>query len=377
MDTRIYLDNNATTALDPVVFETMCFDLCQIPRNPSSVHSFGQEARNELTRARRVMATCLGVEPEEILFSSGGSESNNYLLKGFFEKIFPKKVITTRAEHSSILKNVLKYKEKGGEVAFLPIDERGAPQIEDLKKELDENTGLIIVMAVNNETGVKTDLKAFAELAHTYSVPLIVDGVALLGKEAFKIYEGITAMSFSAHKLHGPKGVGFTYLSSDYELNPLIIGGGQEEGRRAGTHNLSGILGLSKAIELLDDLLPSETARMEKLRNHFERELQKRLSGVLINGAGERICNTSCLAFEGVDGEGLLMSLDLKGLACSHGSACTSGAVAPSRVLTEMGLSKERVDSSLRFALSRMTTEEEIDRAIDLIVESVNEMRGE
>jgi cysteine desulfurase len=374
-DTRIFLDNNATTALDPQVFEAMCFDLCQIPRNPSSVHSFGQDARNALSRARRLIAASLGVHPEEILFTSGGSESNNHLLQGFFKKKFPKKVITTRLEHSSILKNVLKYQENGGEVVFLPVDEYGAPRLSDLEKEIDCRTGLIIVMAVNNETGVKTDLEGFARLAKTHHVPLIVDGVALLGKEPFKVLDGIAAMSFSAHKFHGPKGVGFTYLSSEYDLEPLIIGGGQEDGNRAGTHNLGGILGLAKAIEVLDHYLPQETERMESLRNHFEAELQKRLNNVQINGLGKRICNTSCIAFKGLDGESLLMNLDLKGVACSHGSACSSGSIAPSRVLTEMGLGKERVSSSLRFALSRMTTKEQIDRAIDLIVQSVEEMQ--
>lgn len=374
-DQRIYLDNNATTALDREVFEAMCFDLSQIPRNPSSVHSFGQEARNALSRARRLIAASLGVDPEEILFSSGGSESNNHLLQGFFKKIFPKKVVSTRLEHSSILKNVLKYEESGGKVVFLPVDEQGAPRLSDLEKELGLQTGLIVVMAVNNETGVKTDLEGFAKVAKEHRVPLIVDGVALLGKEPFKVIDGIAAMSFSGHKLHGPKGVGFTYLSSQYDLEPLILGGGQEEGNRAGTHNLAGILGMAKAIEILNHYLPQESERIESLRNHFEAELQKRLNNIQINGLGKRICNTSSLAFEGVDGESLLMNLDLKGIACSHGSACSSGSIAPSRVLTEMGLGHDRVSSSLRFSLSRMTTKEEIDRAIDLIVEVVNKMK--
>lgn len=376
MKNRIYLDNNATTALDPKVFEAMCFDLCQIPRNPSSVHSFGQEARNELTRARRVIADSLGVEPEELLFSSGGSESNNYLLKGFFELIFPKQVITTRLEHSSILKNVEAYKLRGGSVQYLPVNQHGAPRIEDLRDAISEKTGLIVLMAVNNETGVKTDLQAFAKLAEEKNIPFIVDGVALMGKEPFKIFPGITAMSFSAHKFHGPKGVGITYLKSDYELPSMILGGGQEEGKRAGTHNLGGILGLSKAIELLDDHLPQETHRMENLRAKFESELQSRLEGVHVNGEGPRICNTSCLAFDGVDGESLMMNLDLQGIACSHGSACSSGSLKPSRVLSEMGLDPKRIHSSLRFALSRMTTEEEINRAVDIIEKTVKEMRA-
>ncbi|MCH9634753.1 MAG: Cysteine desulfurase NifS [Chlamydiae bacterium] len=375
MNERIYLDNNATTALDPKVFEAMCFDLCQLPRNPSAIHSFGQEARNELTRARRGLASSLGVLPDEILFSSGASESNNYLLRGFFEKIFPKKVITTQVEHSSILKNVQNYEKSGGRVTFLPIDERGAPQVEDLEKEIDAETGLIVVMAANNETGVKTDIEAFAKLAKEHSVPLCVDGVALMGKEPVKILDGITAMSFSAHKFHGPKGVGFAFLSSEYELSPLIIGGGQENGRRAGTQNLSGILGLCKAVELLGTLLPTETKRMEALRDYFEAELKRQLKGIFINGTDARVCNTSSIAFEGIDGESLLMALDLKGLACSHGSACISGSVAPSRVLSEMGLKLDRVNASIRFAMSRMTTQNEVERAIQIIVQSVNEIR--
>ncbi len=377
MDSRIFLDNNSTTPLDPKVLEAMSYDFGPLARNPSSIHSFGQEARNQLTKARRLIADYFEVDSDELIFTSGASESNNHLLKGFAQQIFPKKIISTAIEHSSIHKNLLKYREKGGEVVFLPVDKKGAPKASDLKTEIERSeTALIVLMAANNETGVKTDLEAFAEMAHHYKIPFIVDAVAWIGKEPFKILPGISALTLSGHKFHGPKGIGLTYLSSEYELEPLILGGGQEGGHRAGTNNLAGALGLAKAFEIISECLPEETKKMQKLRTHFEGQLQARLDGVLVNGEADRICNTSCLSFSGIDGESLLMNLDLKGVACSHGSACSSGSLAPSRVLTEMGYSLEHCRSSLRFALSRMTTQEEINRSIEVIVQVAKEMRA-
>ncbi len=373
-DKRIYLDNNATTALDPFVLRAMHFDLCAVPRNPSSIHSFGREARNELIKARRTVASALGVSPEEIFFSSGGSESNNFLTKGFLREIFPGEVITTRFEHSTILKNVEEYAAKGGKVTYLTPGPRGAPLFEEVEKAIGPDTALLIFMAVNNETGVETDWERLAALASVRRIPFIVDGVALLGKKRFTVPKGVTAMSFSGHKLHAPKGIGVTYLSSSGRISPLIIGGGQESGLRAGTHNLAGIIGMAKAVELLEDCLPFGEANMERLRNLFEGRLQSELQNVLINGEGKRICNTSNLAFTGIDGEALMMALDMNGLAASHGSACSSGSLSPSKVLGYMGYSKDRVASSLRFSLCRHTTEEEIERAVDLIVRIVRSM---
>lgn len=375
-NSRIYLDNNATTALDPLVYEAMQFDFGPIPYNPSAIHSFGRDGRNELTKARRIISASLNIDPQELIFSSGGSESNNFLLHGFFKQIFPKKVISSRIEHSSIYKNIENYAKAGGVVEYLPIGEQGMPMPQDLLQAITSDTGLIVIMAVNNETGVKTDLKAFADIAYKHRVPLIVDGVSLLGKEPFALFEGIAAMSFSAHKLHGPKGIGLTYLNQEYDLAPLILGGGQENGHRAGTHNLAGILGFAKAIELLDHLLPEATIQMQKKRDYFEQKLFQELKDVMINGSAERICNTSNLAFLGLDGESLLMNLDLKGVAASHGSACSSGSLAPSRTLLQMGLSKERVTSSIRFSLSRMTSWQEIDQALSIIIDIVKKMRS-
>ncbi|MCH9632583.1 MAG: Cysteine desulfurase NifS [Chlamydiae bacterium] len=376
LDSRIYLDNNSTTVLDPEVLDAMQFDLCNVPRNPSCIHSFGRDARNELIRAKRVIADAFEVSSEEIYFSSGATESNNFLLKGFLKKIFPKTVITTKLEHSSIFRIVEEYQKNGGDVCFLPVDKVGAPKLDDLKKVIGKQTGLLTLMAVNNETGVKTDYESFAQLAKEHNVPFVIDGVALLGKEPFKVVDGISAVSFSGHKLHAPKGIGITYLSDEFDLDPLIIGGNQQNSMRAGTHNLSGILGFSKAIELLQSILPHETLKMQKMRDRFEKTLQEKLENVLINGEGNRICNTSSIAFLGCDGESLLMSLDMQGVAASHGSACSSGSLAPSRILSAMGYPKERVESSIRFSISRFTTDSEIDRAIAIIVDVVKQMRN-
>lgn len=374
-DDRIYLDNNSTTPLDREVFQAMLFDLSSVPRNPSSIHSFGREARNELTRARRSVSEVLKVSPEELTFSSGATESNNFLLKGFLRNIFPRKVITSKLEHSSIFKIIENYQKDGGEVHFLSVDKNGIPSMCEIEDEI-KNAGLIVLMAVNNETGVKTDYKAIAKLAYKHKVPYLVDGVALLGKEPFEIVEGISGMTFSGHKLHAPKGIGLTYLSNEYELNSLIEGGAQEGGHRAGTHNFAGILGLSKAIELLPKLLPEKTNYMQSLKDHFENSILDQLSDVQINGGDDRICNTSSIAFLGVDGESLLMNLDLAKVAASHGSACSSGSIAPSRILMEMGYPKNIVESSIRFSISRMTQKEEIDRAISIIVDLVKKMKS-
>ena len=373
---RIFLDNNSTTPLAPQVFEAMRFDLCSLPRNPSSTHSFGREARNELTKARRQIADYLGVDPLELIFTSGASESNNHLLKGFFKTIFPKKVLSTELEHSSIYNNVLNYQKSGGQVEFLSVDERGAPMAEEIEKHLQNaDVGLIVLMAVNNETGVKTDIEAIAQLAERYQVPLIVDAVAWMGKEIIKIHPGVAAMSFSAHKFHGPKGMGLTYLSEKYSIPPLIEGGGQENGQRAGTVNLAGILGLAKAFELVYENLPASAEKIAELRDYFETSLKEQIEGLEVNGLASRVCNTSSLAFVGLDGESLMMALDMQGIACSHGSACSSGSLTVSRVLSKMGLSKERIEGSLRFALSRMTTRDEIERAVHIIVKTVHQMQ--
>ncbi len=362
---HIYLDNNATTAIDPRVFEAMRAD--SGPYNPSSVHYFGQAAKKLLGRSRESIAAFFHVKPQELIFTSSATESLNMILRGLPESGH---VITSDVEHSAIFKTLQTL--PGFQVSYLHAGLRGAVQPEAVAAAITEKTRLIVLTAANNETGVKIDLEAIAAIAKQHKIPFVVDAVALLGKELFQIPEGVSAMVFSGHKLHAPKGIGLTFLRSTLKIKPLITGGDQEFSLRAGTENLSGILGLAKAIELLNVELPAATERMRDLT---ERLLQG-LETVVINGEGPRIVNTVNLSFPGVSGEELLMGLDLAGIAVSHGSACSSGALEPSRILINMGIPHSVARSSIRFSLSRNTTQEEIDHAIRVVNQTTARLRG-
>jgi cysteine desulfurase len=262
----------------------------------------------------------------------------------------------------------------GFTVSFLPPGLYGAITTEAVHAALRPDTCLICLMAVNNETGVKTDLEAIAAIADEKKIPLIVDGVAMMGKEIFSIPKGISAMSFSGHKFHAPQGIGFSFIRSGLKLSPLLTGGGHEFGKRAGTENILGILSLAKAVELLKEELPMSSKHMFALRERFEGILHNALANVSINGQGPRVCNVSNIAFSGVDGESLLLALDAAGVSASHGSACSSGALEPSRILLNMGIPQALVRSSLRFSLSHFTTEQEIDEACTIIIKLVNHL---
>ena len=358
---HIYLDNNATTALDPRVLEAMHAD--SGPYNPSSVHYFGQIARKLLGQARASLAAYFHVKPHELIFTSGATESLNMLLRGIPQSGH---IITSNIEHSAIFNTLQKL--PGFEVSYLHAGLRGAVQPAAIAAALKPHTRLIILTAANSETGVKIDLEAIAALAQRHKVPFVVDAVALLGKELFQIPAGVSAMVFSGHKVHGPKGVGLTFLRDGFKVQPLLTGGDQEFSKRAGTENLCGILGLAKAVELLKTELPTAVERMRFLT---ERLIQG-VGSIVINGEGERVSNTVNLSFPGISGEELLMNLDLAGIAVSHGSACSSGALEPSRILINMGIPHVVARSSIRFSLSRNTTQEEIDHTIKV----VNELRA-
>ncbi|HSW86011.1 MAG TPA: cysteine desulfurase family protein [Rhabdochlamydiaceae bacterium] len=372
---RIYLDNNATTSLDHRVLDAMLQDLRPIPANPSSIHFYGQEAKQKLQHARSLIGNFLGIKPSEIIFTSGGTESLNMLIKGPFLAGRSGHIITSDIEHSSVY-NTIKFLEKNGcEVTFLKAGLWGTVKPEQVEGAINKNTSLIILGAVNGETGVKTDIEAIAHIAKNHQIPFVVDAVALLGKELFIIPDGVSAMAFSAHKLHGPKGIGMAYVHSSFKFDPLLIGGDQEYSKRAGTENLAGILGMAQAIDLLRHELPSATHRMQQMRDRLEEGLKKSLGNILINGEGPRVANTSNISFPDIDGEALLINLDLAGIAASHGSACASGALEPSRVLLEMGIDRKIARSSLRFSLSRQTSPEEIERAIKIIEKVVHNLR--
>ncbi|NGX38606.1 MAG: Cysteine desulfurase NifS [Chlamydiae bacterium] len=353
---RIFLDSNATTELDSRVVEVMLQELEAGPSNPSSIHYFGRAARQRLNNARGTIARCLGVGSGELIFTSSGTEALNLAILGQRPKGH---IITSKIDHAAVYKTI---EGLGLPVTYLPVGKEGYVRVEDLENAIGPDTCMIVLSGVNSETGVKNPVEEIAAVAQREGIPLVIDAVAWLGKEKFSIPDGVSAMTFSGHKIHGPKGVGLLFLRKGFRIEPLMIGGGQEALRRGGTENLPGIIGLAKAIELLEEELPAAAVKMAALRNQFEQGLQ----GVIINGTGPRVCNTSSVTFPGIDGEALLIQLDLQGIAASMGSACSAGALEPSKVLLNMGLTRKEAMSTIRFSLSRFTTAEEIQETLEL-----------
>ena len=325
--------------------------LSSSPANPSSPHAFGRSARASLQTARQTVADFFHVSPKQVIFTSGGTEGLNSCLKKEGH------LITSEIEHAAILKPLSDYPH----VTYLKVDAWGAPLPEKLEAAITPHTRQIILSAANNETGVKSDLKALSEIARSHHIPLIIDGVALLGKGDVVIPSGVAAIAFSSHKIHGPKGVGCLILNATHPFIPLIKGGGQEHGLRSGTENLAGIIGFARALELLSS---HDYLKMQHLRDYFESSLPH----ISLNGLGPRVSSVSNLAFEGCDGETLLIDLDRHGIAVSHGSACSTLALEPSHVLLKMGYPKKRVLSSLRFSLSRLTTQDELNYTIERLL---------
>ncbi len=372
---RIYLDNNSTTPIAPEVKEAIEAYLKEGQANPSSVHHFGQMARGRLNHARAQIAKILHVKSDEICFTSGATEGLHMVIRGKLDLMPGGHVVTSGIEHAAVFNLLAQYEKIGKSLTLVPVGKEGSVDPKEIEKAIREDTKLIVVMAVNNETGVINPIDEIAFIAKKHHIPLIVDGVALLGKGEVKIPSGVSAMCFSGHKLHAPAGVGFVVLRPPFKVPPMLVGGPQELGRRAGTENMIGIVGMAKAIEMLQEILPEVIEKMKGLRDRFESELQKKLQGVIVNGTGERICNTSNIAFEGVDGESLLMNLDQEGIAVSHGSACSSGALEPSRILLNMGLPLALARASLRFSFSRYNTIEEIDRTVDVLCRIIPKLR--
>lgn len=372
----IYLDNNSTTGVDPRVLEAMLPTLSEVPSNPSSLHFWGKEAKNRLNKSRAMIAGFLKIKPQEIVFTSCGTEAMNFLLRGLFPTKVSGHAISSNVEHSSVNNTLLNLKEKGLDISFLPAGLLGAVSPQQIKEAIRPDTRFISLIAVNNETGVKHDLNAIAEIALESNIPFFVDGVAWLGKELFSIHPGISGIGFSGHKIHAPKGIGFAFVRSNLKLSPFLTGAPQEHSLRAGTENLPGIVGLAKAIEILQEELPAATERMALLRDRLEAGLLSKANPVVVNGIGPRICNTCNLSFPGDLGEDLLIALDMAGIAVSHGAACASGALEPSRILLNMGVPLQIAKSAIRFSLSRNTTMEEIDQAIVIISEIVSRFRN-
>lgn len=372
---NIYLDNNASAFLDPKIAHSIQKSLNNFYGNPSSVHSYGQEARALLNQARRNVASFLNIKPQELIFTSSGSEAMNFLIRGVLNKKEKGHIITSNVEHVCVQKTLQIFESRGFSVTYLETGQLGKINLEKLKQSIQPDTELIVLMAANNETGVKNDVEAVAAIAKEASIPFLVDAVAIFGKEPVAIHAGISGMAFSGHKIHALQGVGASFVRSHLKLPPLIVGGSQEYGYRAGTENLLGILSFSEAVSLLRDESAASFSRIAALRDKLETGVLGVLPDVKVNGTGPRIGNTSNLCFNGVDGESLLIALDQEGICVSHGSACSSGARQPSSVLLSMGLPLSEVRSSIRISLSRMTQESEIDRCIEALIKIVPRLR--
>jgi len=352
---RIYLDHNSGTFLDKRV-RSEYIESFECWANPSSVHQEGQKSRSMLAHARSRIAECFSVHPSQIVFFSTATEGLNTLIHG----LLGDRILTSHVEHPAVWQAC-----QSAHPFYLAVDERGYPAVADVEAALKKGATGMALMSVNNETGVIAPYEEYSALALKYKIPFVVDGVAHLGKIPFIFADGITATCFSSYNIHGPSGVAFAVFNKKTRFSPLITGGGQEFGLRSGTENVPAIIACARAVELIvSEMQPS---KISALRDHFENRLMHELQGIERNGTGDRVPNTTNLAFVNMRGEDLLIQLDRHGLAASHGSACSAGAMEPSRILLAMGYSQERAASSLRFSLSKFTTKEEIDQAVEII----------
>lgn len=377
---RIYLDANATTPLLPEVFEAMRPFYLEHYGNASSIHQQGQHARAAVDHAREAVARMLHCRPAEVVFTSGGTESDNLALFGVLAP--GDHLITTTIEHHAILHAAQSVASRGVEVTFLPVTEQGVVEPTALLAALKPNTRLVSIMYANNETGAIQPIDALAGIAHAGGALFHTDAVQAGGKLPLDVsphgfLKDVDLLTLSGHKIFAPKGTGILYVRRNVRLSPMFHGGSHERQRRAGTENVPGIVGLGKAAEVCTDWLKTDgPAKLTALRDRLEQGILAQVDETGVNGAGApRVANTTSIHFDHVEAEALLIALDLKGLSVSGGSACQSGASEPSHVLTAMGLSPERARATLRFSLSKLTTEAEIDEVLRLIPAAVAHLR--
>jgi cysteine desulfurase len=374
----IYLDNNATTAVAPEVLEAMLPYYRDFYGNPSSMHTFGGRIHRKIEEARAQVAALIGADPQEIVFTSCGTESDNTALMSAVES-FPHKrhVITTRVEHPAVLNFARYLARKGYRVTFLPIDGFGRLDRDAFLKALDDDTAIVSIIFANNETGVIFPIAELGEILREKGIVFHTDAVQAVGKLPVDVQKlAVDMLSLSGHKIHAPKGVGALYIRKGTRFHPYIIGGHQEHGRRAGTENVAPIIGLGKACELALMHLNAEADRLAALRDRLEETLLRRCPDARVNGdTKNRLPNTTNISFEYVEGEAILLRLDEYGICASSGSACSSGSLEPSHVLRAMGIPFTAIHGSIRFSLSRYNTEAEIDRVIELTPGIIQELR--
>jgi cysteine desulfurase len=373
---RIYLDNNATTPVLPEVYEAMRPYFGECFGNASSIHHHGQETRAAVENARESVAHLLGCRASEIVFTSGGTESDNLAISGVLAAV--DHVITSSVEHHAVLHAVKHLGESGCEVTILPVDGRGLVDPADVRRALRPNTKLVSIMMANNETGVLQPVEEIGKIAAEAGILFHTDAVQAATKVPIDVNRtGCHALSISGHKIHAPQGVGALYVKKGTRLQPLFHGGRHERSRRAGTENVPGIVALGKAAQLAQAALNSrDNEKMAALRNRLEQGILAQVEDAAVNGAGApRVPNTTNIRFDHIEGESLVIALDLKGLAVSTGAACSSGAIEPSHVLIAMGLRTDQARASIRFSLGKQTTEADIDFALSLVPETVTRLR--
>ena len=380
MSEYIYLDNAATTAVKPEVFEAMKPFFTDIYSNPSSVYSFAGKAKKAMEDAREKIAGYLGARSSEIYFTGGGSESDNWAIKGVAEayQAKGKHIITSKIEHHAVLHTCQWLEKHGYEVTYLDVDEDGLVSLEDLENAIREDTILISIMFANNEIGTIEPIKEIGAIAKKHGVLFHTDAVQAFAHVPIDVNEmNIDMLSASGHKFHGPKGIGFMYLRNTVKLGAFIHGGAQERSRRAGTHNVPGIVGMGKAAELAFAAMDENIAKQTEIRDYMISRIEKEIPYVKVNGhRTKRLPNNVNVCFRFVEGESLLIMLDQKGICASSGSACTSGSLDPSHVLLAIGLPHEIAHGSTRLTLSEETTKEQADFVVDILKRIVERMRS-
>lgn len=376
---RVYLDHNATTPLDPRVFEAMKPYLLETFANASSPHHYGRLAKQALEESRGIIAKFIGAKPEEIVFTSGGTESDNLALRGVAYHKGRRRghIITSSIEHHAVLRTCSALEKDGFTVNYLPVDDQGRIDPDEVRRSIKKDTILISLMLANNETGVIEPVAEVGKIAREYGILFHCDAVQAVGKIVVNMKDLCTdLLSISSHKIYGPKGIGALFVKDGIELSPLITGGHHEKGLRAGTENVAAIVGFAYALKIAVDEIDSYRIKVSYLRDKLESQLLNKIDQVEIQSAkAERLSHTSCIGFASVEAESILLHLDLKGIAASSGSACTTGEPEPSHVLVAMGIPPERAKGSIRISLGRENTEEEIDYTIDVLEDTIRQLR--
>jgi cysteine desulfurase len=376
---RIYFDNSATTMVDQRVMEAMSPYHLEKYGNASSLHSFGREAYKALEEARATVARAINAPSRDIIFTSGGTESDNLAIQGavYANQEKGKHIITSVIEHPAVLNTCHFLEEQGFKVTYLPVDREGVVKLEELKKAISKETILVTIMAANNEIGTIQPFREIGAIAHEYGALFHTDAVQAVTKVPIDVAtDNVDLLAMSAHKFHGPKGVGALYIKKGTRIRPVVYGGGHERGYRSSTENIPGIVGMGKAIELAMADMEGNVAKMTSLRDHIIEGILPRIRDSGLNGhRTKRLCNNAHFRFDFIEGESLILQLDMKGIAASTGSACSSKSLEPSHVLLALGMRHEQAHGSLRVTLSRFNTMEEADFLIEVLPDIVENLR--